>query len=257
MADRQRAPVRLEIRGGVARIALNRPGQRNALSAKMIELLGHHLARLASDPEVKLVSLSGVGTDFCAGADLEEIAASQSGPIEDALVAADALGDLLVQIRRAAVPVVAVVRGRAIGGGAGLAAACDIVLAHQDASFAFPEVRIGFVPAVVLAVLRRKVGEANAFEMAIRGQVLGAAEAARVGLATRVIEGGDFDGAIESYLGELATRPASAVSLTKRLFVGLDRVSFEDAIARGAEANAIARMTRSCRDGVRRFLDRR
>ena len=162
-----------------------------------------------------------------------------------------------MRIRGIERPVVAIVQGRALGGGCGLATACDIVLAHENAVFGYPEVHLGFVPALVMAPLRRKVREAAAFELVARGHRIGAAEAADLGLATRVLPEEVFDSAAAEYLRELASRPATAVALAKRLFHGLEGVAFEDAIARGAEVNAMARLTEECREGVKRFLNRR
>ena len=215
------------------------------------------LARAESDPEVRVVALRGAGPDFCAGADLVEIAASQGEGPEAGLADARRLGEVFVRIRRMDQPVVALVRGRALGGGCGLATACDIVLAHEDAIFGYPEVHLGFVPALVMAPLRRRVPEAAAFELVSRGHRIGATEAAGLGLVTRVLPGDDFDSAADEYLRELASRPATAVALTKRLFHGLDGVAFEDGIAKGAEINAMARLTEECKDGVRRVLDRK
>lgn len=244
-------------RGGVATLTLNRPHKRNALSAGLAGALSRGLARAAEDPEVRVVAVRGAGPDFCAGADLSEIAASQREGPETGLADAQRLGGVLVGIRRMDEPVVALVRGRALGGGCGLASACDIVLAHEDAVFGYPEVHLGFVPALVMAPLRRKVGEAAALELVVRGHRFGAAEASRLGLVTRVLAGEDFDSAAWAYLLELAGRPAGAVALAKRLFHELDGVAFADGIARGAEVNATARLTDECRDGVRRFLERK
>ncbi|MDE2874226.1 MAG: enoyl-CoA hydratase/isomerase family protein [Gemmatimonadota bacterium] len=249
--------VLLETRAGVATLTLNRPRKRNALSPGLVAELSARLARAASDPEVRVVALSGAGPDFCAGADLSAIAASQREGPEAGLADARRLGEVFVTVRRVDRPVVALVRGRALGGGCGLASACDIVLAHPDAIFGYPEVHLGFVPALVMAPLRRKVGEAAAFELVARGRRIGAAEAVSLGLATRVLPGDDFGAAADEYLRELAGLPATAVALTKRLFHGLDGVSYEAAIARGAEVNAMARQTGECRDGVKRFLDRK
>ena len=246
--------VLLEAGAGVATLTLNRPHKRNALSSAMVAAFSRRLAQVGDDPEVRVIALRGAGGDFCAGADLTEIAASQREGAEAGLADARRLGEVFIGIRRIEKPVVAVVRGRALGGGCGLATACDIVLAHPDATFAYPEVHLGFVPALVMAVLRRKAGEAAAFELVIRGHRLGAAEAAAMGLVTRVIPGEDFDSAARAYLRDLATRPPDAIALTKRLFHGLDGAAFEDAVARGAEVNAVARFTRECRDGVRGFL---
>ena len=246
-----------ETREGVATLTLNRPRKRNALSSALVAELSEALARAAADPEVRVVALRGAGPDFCAGADLSEIAASQQAGPEAGLADARRLGEVFVRIHRLERPVVALVRGRALGGGRGLASACDIVLAHEGAIFGYPEVHLGFVPALVMAPLRRKVGEAAALELVMRGHRIGAAEAVALGLVTRVLPGDDFDAAADEYLRELASRPATAIALAKRLFHGLDGVAFEDAIARGAEINAMARLTEDCRAGVRRFMDRK
>ena len=246
--------VLMETVAGVATLTLNRPRKRNALSSAMVDALSRRLAEAGDDDEVRVVGLRGAGADFCAGADLAEIAASQGEGVEAGLADARALGDVFIGIRRMGKPVVAVVRGRALGGGCGLATACDIVVAHPDATFAYPEVHLGFVPAVVMVVLRRRVGEAAAFELVLRGRRIGAREAVTLGLATRVIPGEDFDAAVDTYLLDLASRPPTAAALTKRLFHGLGGTAFEDDIARGAEVNAVARLTRECRDGVRDFL---
>lgn len=241
---------------GVARLTLNRPGKRNALNAAMVEALHQELDRLADDSDACVVALGGAGADFCAGADLAEVAESQTQGPETGLAAAQRIGDLFVAIRRLPKPVVAVVHGRAFGGGCGLASACDLVLAHQDARFGYPEVHLGFVPAMVMAVLRRKTGESTAFELAVGGRPIGAAEAASAGLANHVLPADAFESAVRDYLSDLAARPPGAVALTKRLLYGLDGASFEDAVARGAEVNALARLADECRDGVNRFLKR-
>lgn len=239
---------------GVARLTLNRPGKRNALNAAMVEALHQDLDRLADDSGARVVALGGAGADFCAGADLAEVAESQTRGPETGLAAAQRIGDLFVAIRRLPKPVVAVVHGRAFGGGCGLASACDLVLAHEDARFGYPEVHLGFVPAMVMAVLRRKTGESTAFELAVGGRPIGADEAVSAGLANHVLPAAAFESAVRDYLSDLAERPPGAVALTKRLLYGLDGASFEDAVARGAEVNALARLADECRDGVNRFL---
>jgi methylglutaconyl-CoA hydratase len=140
-------------------------------------------------------------------------------------------------MRRLDKVLLATVRGRALAGGAGLATACDIVLAADDAEFGYPEVRLGLVPAMVGAMLRRTVGEKAAFELLARGERIGAVEARRLGLVTRVV-------------------PAAALTLIKRLFYGQDGLSVEDAIGRGAEVNALTWGTADARAGITRFLGR-
>lgn len=242
---------------GVATLTLQRSHKRNALNAALVGELRAALAEADGDGSVGVIAIQGAGTDFCAGADLEEIAASQTRGLDAGLTDARHLGALFREIRRASRPVVAIVQGRALGGGCGLATACDLVLASETATFGYPEVHLGFVPALVMAMLRRKVGESAAFELAARGHRIGAAEAASIGLVTRVLPEEGFRPAVDRYLRDLARRPPGAVALTKRLFYDIEGADFPDAIARGAEVNAAARLSDECRDGVRRFLRRK
>ena len=248
--------LRRDTDDGVTTLVLNRPEKRNALAAAMVEELLRHLGETGADPGVRVIALRGSGRDFCAGADLGEIAASQSEGPEAGLADARRLGEVFLTMRRLAQPVVAVVQGRALGGGCGLATACDLVVAHEDASLGYPEVHLGFVPALVMSILKRKVGDSAAFELLLRGRGITARESASIGLVNQVIPGDRFESTVEEYLAALATRPATAVALTKRLFYGLDGASIEDAIARGAEVNALARFTEDCKRGVASFLAR-
>lgn len=239
--------------GGVATLVLNRPAKRNALSAALVAELSRSLAEAGADTGVRVIALRGAGRDFCAGADLDEVNASRGAGPEEGLADATRLGELFVGIRRLERPVVALVTGRALGGGCGLATACDLVLAREDAAFGYPEVRLGFVPALVMSMLRRKTGESTALELLLSGEHLTAARARAAGIVNRVFENDEFEAGAESYLAGLAGRPAVAVALTKRLFHGLDGAGFEDAIARGAEVNAIARLTEDFGRSLSRF----
>lgn len=239
--------------GPVAWITLNRPEKRNALSRGMIAGLKSSLARADDDAEVRAIALEGAGGDFCAGADLREMEAMLAAPVMENLADADSLGELLLQIRRMRKPVVAVVRGRALAGGCGLATACDLVIAGQSARFGYPEVGIGFVPAMVMALLRRSVGEKRAFELICGGESIGAAEAERLGLVNRVAPDEELDARAGELLARLAGRSASALQLSKRLLYQQDGMSVEAAVRAGAEINAIARATDDARAGITRF----
>lgn len=247
--------VLTEQAGGILRVTLNRPKKRNALNREMVALLRVRLAAAADDTDVRVVALQGSGRDFCAGADLQEVADTQAGGSERALEEANDLGQLFIQMRKCPKPVVAIVQGRALAGGCGLASACDLVLAREEAEFGYPEVHLGFVPAMVMTILRRKVGESVAFELVVRGERLSASQALAIGLVNRVMPDDAFQPAVHEYLADLASRPPGGVALTKRLLYGLDAVGFEEGIARGAEVNAVARLTDECRAGVARFLD--
>jgi methylglutaconyl-CoA hydratase len=243
--------------GAVATLTLNRADKRNALDSAMVDGLAFALAELEHESAVRVIMITGAGKDFCAGADLaalERIAAGADAL--DNLGDAGRLGQLFIRMRNLPKPIVAAVRGNAIAGGAGLAGACDLVLAADDAVFGYPEVHLGFVPAMVMALLRRAVGEKVAFELVARGDRITAADAHRVGLVNRVFDASTFDDDVREYTTSLAQRSASAISLTKRLLYGMDGLSFEAAIGRGAEVNALARTTEDCRAGVRRFLEK-
>lgn len=241
---------------GVLSLILNRPERRNALNGALIVALGDALSDAAADPTVRVIMIRGAGLDFCSGADLSELERVTALGVEASLEDASRLGELFTSIRQHRCPVVAVVHGRALAGGAGLAASCDLVIAAEDAELGFPEVHLGFVPAMVMTILRRKVGESKAFELSVRGEPIGAVEAERIGLVNHVLSEEGFQRAAFDWGSKLARRPESAVRLTKRLLYGLDGMSFEEGIARGAEVNAIARLTESCRAGVQAFLAR-
>jgi methylglutaconyl-CoA hydratase len=248
--------VAIDEAAGIARITLDRPERRNALNRALVSELKEALTAAQSDERVRVVAIAGAGPDFCAGADLRELQeAVEAGP-DASLEEAQALGDLFVLIRSLTKPVVALVHGRALAGGAGLATACDLVLARADARFGYPEVRLGFVPAMVMAILRRSVGEKRAFELIAQGNPVDADTALGFGLVNRVIPAESFEPDATAFLEELSSRSASAVALSKRLLYEIDGASFEAAIRAGAQVNVIARQTEDCRAGIRRFLDR-
>jgi len=242
--------------GGVLTLTLNRPDKRNALSSGLIEGLHQALESADLDADVRVVLLSGAGKDFCAGADLEELLASADASPEANEAAALRLGALFSRLRQLPKPVVAVVRGRALAGGAGLMTACDIVLAGAGAQVGYPEVLRGFVPAMVMTMLRRLVGEKAALDLVLTGRMLSATEAHALGLVSRVMPDGELDREAGDLTRALASAPASALALTKQLFYQLDGQSFDQGIALGARVNALARQTPDFRDAIGRFLAR-
>lgn len=241
---------------GILTLTLNRPEKRNALNAPLVAALKEAMARAAAEPSVRVVAVRGAGKDFCAGADLAELERIAELSEEENLADARGLGELFTGMRTLPKPIVAVVQGRALAGGCGLATACDLVVLAAGAEMGYPEVHLGFVPAMVMAILRRKVGEAKAFDLVVNGARIRARDAERIGLVTHVLDSASWDAEARAYLVGLAKRPPGAVALTKRLLYDLDGLSFEDGIERGAQVNVAARMSDECRTGVRRFLDR-
>ncbi len=248
--------VLADLSGGVLTLTLNRPEKRNALDSLMVGALQQQLDRAELDAEVRVVVLRGAGQDFCAGADLAELLESVDRSPEDNAAHAQQLGNVFVTMRKLPKSVVAVVHGRALAGGCGLATACDLVLAHADASFGYPEVKRGFVPAMVIAMLHRAVGEKVAYDLVGTGHVLTAAEALRVGLVSRVIGADGFDAEVGEILQGMAASSPSAVALIKRQLYEVEGRSFEQAIALGAKVNAVARATPDFKSAVSKFFDK-
>src|SRR5256714_5532452 len=187
------SPVIYAIEGSVALVTLNRPEKRNALNDALVAALKDALRDADARDEVRAVVLTGAGADFCSGADLSALQKISESSVMENLEDARSLMELYVLIRSVRVPVVAAVRGRALAGGCGLATTCDIVLAASSARFGYPEVKIGFVPAIVLAILRRNVSEKRAFELVTRGTEITADEAERIGLVNQVFDDDAFE----------------------------------------------------------------
>ena len=242
------------VENSVAGITLNRPDKRNALNDELVAEIKRGLTSAAADESVRAIVISGAGKDFCSGADLSALQKIARASVSDNADDARALLDLFVQIRQIPVPVIAAVKGRALAGGCGLATACDLVLASETARFGYPEVKIGFVPAMVLAILRRNVSEKRAFELITRGEEIGAAYAKEIGLVNQVFSDETFDADVNEYLKRFTEVSSTAVALTKSLLYQVDGLAFLEALETGADVNVIARMTEDCQQGIARFL---
>jgi methylglutaconyl-CoA hydratase len=249
-------PLRAALAGGVLTLTLDRPEKRNALSAAMVEALHAALERADLDAEARVVVLRGAGKDFCAGADLDELLASADLTLAENEATALRLGALFGRMRALPKPVLAVVHGRALAGGAGLVTACDIAIAGAGAQLGYPEIQRGFVPAMVMTLLRRAAGEKAALDLVLTGCLLGAEEARATGLVSRVVPDAELDREAGALARALAAASPSALALTKQLFYQLDGRSADDGVALGARINALARQTPDFRAAISQFLKR-
>ncbi len=250
MSDR----VLVQVAGGVLTATLNRADKRNAIDTAMIDALLKALEQADLDATVRVVAVRGAGRDFCAGMDLQELLASADHTLEENRQAAWHFAQVFVRMRRLPKPLVAMVQGRALAGGCGLATACDVILAAESAQFGYPEVQRGFVPAIVMTMLRRAVGEKIAFDLATTGRLLGGTEAAALGLVSRVYEDADFEEQAGDVLRVLAEASPSALAFTKQQFYRLDGLSFDDGLRLGADVNAVSRSTPDFRAALSAFL---
>jgi methylglutaconyl-CoA hydratase len=249
-------PVLTSLDQGVFTLTLNRPDKRNALDTATIDALAQALARADVERQIRVVAIRGAGKDFCAGADLAELLASADRPAAENERSALALGEIFLVLRRLSKPTVAVAHGRALAGGAGLATACDIVIASASSRFGYPEIERGFVPAMVMSMLRRSVGEKRAFELVATGRQVDADEALAMGLVSRVVPDATFDAETAALLSRLAARSPTAFALTKQLFTELDQRTFDDGILLGARVNALSRTGPDFRRAIAEFLER-
>ena len=239
---------------GVARITLNRPEKRNALDAELISEVRDAMRSSATDENVRVVLITGAGTDFCSGADLSGLERTFNSGVLDHMADARNMAELFVEMRHHPRPIVAAVRGRALAGGCGLATACDLIVAAESAKFGYPEVNIGFVPAMVMAILRRSLSEKRAFEMITTGEIISAQTASDYGMINSIFADETFELDVDAFVSKLASKSASAITLSKRLLYHMDAMGFEAAIEAGVETNAIARMTDDMKRGVEKFL---
>lgn len=239
---------------GVLTVTLNRPDKRNAIDAPMIEELHAMLDRADLDQHVRVVALRGAGKDFCAGMDLDELLASADKSSEENYQSALRFGSLFTRMRVLPKPVVAVVHGRVLAGGIGLATGCDMILAHPDAVFGYPEIQRGFVPAIVMSMLRRLVGSKMGFDLVATGRQVKAGDPEGARLVSRVLSRDGFDAEADQALKGIAASSATALALTKRQFYEAEGRPFDEAIRLGAEVNALARSTTDFREAIGRFL---
>lgn len=248
--------VLYSVDGAVARVTLNRPEKRNALNDAVIAGIKDGLKKASKDQRVRVVVISGAGKDFCSGADLAALQKIANASVAENSEDARLLLELFLLIRQLPIPVVAAVTGRALAGGCGLATACDLVLAASSARLGYPEVKIGFVPAMVMAILRRNVSEKRAFELITCGAEVSADQAKLFGLVNHVFPEANFEEDVNQYVNEFEKMSASAISLTKTLLYQMDGMAFAEALETGADVNVIARLTDDCQQSIAKFLQK-
>jgi methylglutaconyl-CoA hydratase len=249
--------ITYEIATGVATITLDRPEKRNALDHALVGEVQRALERAREDNAVRVVVLTGAGKTFSAGADLAALEGLQTATMSENLADSEHLAALLRQIYLHPKPVIARVNGHAIAGGCGLAAVCDFSLVADHARLGFTEVRIGFVPAIVMVFILRKLGEAAARDLFLTGKLITAQEAAALGLVTRMVPAADLDAEVAALGAEQSTETsATAVALTKKMLAQVPGMGLQEALSYATQMNAFARGTADCKAGIKAFLEK-
>ena len=241
-----------EIRNRAAWIRMNRPESRNALSAELLGELSRHLQTAMDDPGVRAVVLTGSGSAFCAGADLKDRGAG----VADGTGKNDFV-EILKQMREGPKPVICAINGHAFGGGIGLVAAADIAIAVRGAKFAFSEVRIGVIPAIISVVVLPKLGEHHAMRLFVTGERFSAAEALEYGLLHRVVDDHDLASAVQAEIDAIVKGAPNAVAAAKRLVREIPRLAPDDAYAVAAEKIAKLFASAEAAEGMAAFAQKR
>lgn len=251
------APVLVTQDGPVLRVVLNRPEVRNAFDEETIAALSACAASAAEDPGLRVVVISGTGKAFCAGADLawmsKAIAYSQAENLRDA----EDLARMLERLDTLPMPVIGRVHGATLGGGVGLAAVCDIVIAADTSVFGLSEVKLGILPAVISPYVLRKIGVSAARELFLAGSRFGAARAREIGLVHEIAAEPDLDAAVERRVAELLTSGPNAVAAAKALIRDVTGESPKDVIGLTTSRIAAHRVSKEGQEGMRAFLEKR
>ena len=243
--------------GSVLRLTLNRPDVRNAFDEELIAALTAAAAAAAEDRSLRAVVLAGTGKAFCAGADIGWMAKAIAYSHRENLADAEDLARMLERLDTLALPVIGRIHGAALGGGVGLAAVCDMVIAADDTVFALSEVKLGILPAVVAPYVLRKIGVSAARELFLTGARFGAARAQQIGLVHEVVPPAELDAAVARRLAEVLSAGPRAVGIAKALLREIAGANPRDVIGLTTNAIASQRVSEEGQEGLRAFLEKR
>jgi methylglutaconyl-CoA hydratase len=238
-------------------ITLNRPEKRNALSFDLIAELKTAFEQYELDHEVNVIILKANGAAFCAGADIADLQKLQNYSYQENLADSNHLKELFLLIYTLKKVVIAQVQGHALAGGCGLATVCDFVFAVPEAKFGYPEVKIGFIPAIVMIFLLRKIGEADSKRLLLSGDPISAEQAFQMGLVHEIV----FGDVLEQHVMEFAlrliqTNSSHAMMLTKQMLTKLQAMSLQESLSIAADMNARARESDDFKRGIASFLNK-
>ena len=246
----------IEQNGYTKKIIMNRPDKRNSLDEQMIIRITESINEFSEDDETKSVVITGKGDNFCSGLYLDYLNKISRFNILENKKDSQLFKTLLYSIYSCRKPTIAMVDGYALAGGCGIASACDIIVASDRAQFGYTEVKIGFIPALVMVFLLKRVSESRAKDMLLTCKFITGSEAHRIGFANYVIEHTLLENYTENICRTLNQMPLSSMTLTKEMFRNVTNMSFEAALDYASDMNAITRMTEECKKGIVRFLSK-
>jgi methylglutaconyl-CoA hydratase len=249
--------VEYSVQNRIGFITMNRPEKRNALSHELVSDLKEAFSIAEQDSTAKVIVLRANGAAFCAGADLEYLQQLQEFSYEQNFADSSHLKELFHQIYTLKKIVIAQIEGHAVAGGCGLATVCDFSIAVPEARLGYTEVRIGFIPAIVMVFLIRKIGEGKARELFLTGSLISADEAKSVGLINRVTKKEMIQDEVLNLANQLVQSNSEySMAITKQMMAKVQSLNLEDALTFAAEMNAKARESEDCRKGISAYVNK-
>lgn len=249
--------ILVESYNATKKVILNRPEKRNSLDEEMISELTSVFNELSDDKNTKSIVISGAGGNFCSGLFLDYLQKISEFDILQNKEDSTKFKNMLMAIYTCKKPVIAQVEGYALAGGCGIASVCDIIVASDDAQFGYTEVKIGFIPAIVMIFLLMKVSETHAKDLLLTSKFINSEEAKRIGLINYAVKKDEIFKFTEDLCDTFNKLPLSSLMLTKEMFKNVSNMSLESALDYAVDLNAITRMTDECKKGVSGFLNKK
>lgn len=245
-----------KVEDGVAEIVLNRPEKMNSLDEELIRDMNGMMKDFSVNEEVKVIVITGAEGNFCSGLYLDYLQKISEYDILQNKEDSRRFKDMLLSIYNCPKPVIAKVSGYCLAGGCGIASACDIIVADETAKFAYTEVKIGFIPAIVMMFLLKRVSETHSKDLLLTARMIDSDEALKMGLINYSVSSAELDDKTKEICSMLMRNSASSLRLTKEMFGAVSGMDFDKALEYACDLNAITRMTPDCKAGVAKFLNK-
>ena len=249
--------VKVKVQNRIGEVYLDRPSKKNALNAQFVQELLDTINILEENDNCKIIILKSTGTVFCAGADLEYLQHLQGFTFDENLEDSSHLMQLFKKIYTSKKVIIAQIEGHAIAGGCGLATVCDFAFSVPEAKFGYTEVKIGFIPAIVMVILLRKIGEAKANELLLTGDLFTAIEASDYGFVNKVYQKEIIGEEVRKFAMNLCENTSQqSLAITKEMIGHVQGMNFNDALEYAAKQNAHSRESDDCKKGIKAFLNK-
>lgn len=245
-----------KVEGGIAEIVLNRPEKMNSLDEELIHDLSDIMRDFSVNEEVKVVVITGAEGNFCSGLYLDYLQKISEYDILQNKDDSRKFKNMLMNIYSCSKPVIAKVKGYCLAGGCGIASACDIIIADETARFGYTEVKIGFIPAIVMLFLLKRVSESHAKDLLLTARMINADDAFRMGFINQYLHSGELDAKVNDVCQMLMKNSGTSLKLTKEMFTNISGMDFDKALEYACDLNAVTRMTPDCKNGVAKFLNK-